>query len=112
MGKLLYIQKCVHSARVFINRILALFRRNSGKKRIYLDRDFHKDIAWFLKFLPVFNGITYFKKLEVDKEQNLFLDASLTGLEGVWSLCHACDKYSKFSFNNSPFRDVECRNCS
>ena len=84
MGKLLYIQKCVHSARVFINRILALFRRNSGKKRIYLDQDFHKDIAWFLKFLPVFNGITYFKKLEVDKEQNLFLDASLTGLGGVW----------------------------
>ena len=80
MGKLLYIQKCVHSARIFINRILALFRKNSGKKRIYLDHDFHKDIAWFLKFLPLFNGITYFKKLKVDKDQNLFLDASLTGL--------------------------------
>ena len=84
MGKLLNIQKYLHPARVFINRVLALFRKNSGKKRIYLDHDFHKDIAWFLKFLPVFNGITYFKKVEVDKDQNLFLDASLTGLGGVW----------------------------
>ena len=84
MGKLLYIQKCVKSARVFINRILALFRRNSNKARIYLDEEFHKDIAWFLEFLPTFNGITYFKKLEVDSNQILFLDASLTGLGGVW----------------------------
>ena len=82
MGKLLYIQKCVHSARVFINRILALFRKNSGKTRIYLDREFHKDITWFLEFLPKFNGITYFKMFEVNKDQTLFLDESLTGLGG------------------------------
>ena len=79
MGKLLYIQKCVRSARVFINRILALFRKNSGKTRIYLDQEFHKDIAWFLEFLPTFNGITYFRKPEVDTNQTLFLDASLIG---------------------------------
>ena len=84
MGNLVYIQKCVHSARVFINRILALFHKNSGKKRIYLDHKFHRDIAWFPEFLPVVNGITYFKKLEVDKEQNLFLDASLTGSGCMW----------------------------
>ena len=28
-----------------INRILALFRKNSGKTRIYLDEEFRKDIA-------------------------------------------------------------------
>ena len=81
MGKLLYIQKCVRSAKTFINRILALFRKNSTKARIYLDEEFYKDITWFLEFLPKFNGITYFKTFEVDK---LFLDASLTGLGGVW----------------------------
>ena len=80
MGKLLYIQKCVRSAKVFIKRILALFRKNSDKTRIYLDQD----IAWFIKFLPTFNGITYFRTPEVDTDQTLFLDASLTGLGGVW----------------------------
>ena len=82
MGKLLYIQKCVRSARVFINRILALFRDSSGRARIQLNEDFQRDIAWFLEFLPTFNGITYFNKSEVDKTQTLFLDASLTGLGG------------------------------
>ena len=84
MGKLLYIQKCVRSARVFINRILALFRQNSGRARIQLNEEFQRDIAWFLEFLPTFNGITYFRKPEVDESQTLFLDASLTGLGGVW----------------------------
>ena len=99
MGKLLYIQKCVRSARVFINQILSLFRKNSAKNRIYLDEEFHKDIAWFLEFLPTFNGITYFRKLEVDNNQTLFLDASLTGLGGggdleTKSLCYPCEANS------------------
>ena len=69
MGKLLYIQKCVHLARVFINRILALFRKNSNKRKIYLDQEFQKDFAWFLEFLPRFNGATYFKSLRLIKNK-------------------------------------------
>ena len=81
MGKLLYIQKCVRTAKVHY-QILALFRKNSGKTRIYLDEEFQKDLDWFLEFLPTINGVTYFRKLEIDKNQTLFLDASLTGLGG------------------------------
>ena len=47
LGKLLYIHKCVLSARTFINRILELFRRNSRAKKIHLDSGFHKDIHIF-----------------------------------------------------------------
>ena len=35
-GKLLYIHKCVHPARIFVNRILALLRKNANKAYIQL----------------------------------------------------------------------------
>ena len=49
-------------ARSFINRILNTFRANSHKNRIKLDQDFYKDVQWFLKMLPAYNGITFFDK--------------------------------------------------
>ena len=84
LGKLLYIQKCVKPSHVFLNRILALYRANSHLHKIYLSSDFHKDIAWFLTFLPSFNGVSYLKKNAVDSVQSLYLDACLTGMGGVW----------------------------
>ena len=61
-GKLIYIHKCVSPARVFINHMLALFRNNYDKKRIHLTAEFFKDLAWFLSFLPQFNGISFITK--------------------------------------------------
>ena len=72
---------------MLINRIKALFRENSHLKRIYLTPDFHKDISWFLTFLPSFNGISYLKEKVVDSVQFLHLDACLTGMGGVWRDC-------------------------
>ena len=80
LGKLLYIHKCVSPARVFINRMLALFRKNSDAKKITLTSDFHKDLAWFLAFLPRFNGITYINKSPIPQDHTLHIDAFLTGL--------------------------------
>ena len=85
LGKLLYIHKCVRPARTFINRMLALFRANPGAKRIFLTTDFHKDLHWFLVFLPSFNGITYIRKPEIAQAHTLHVDASLTGLGGCWN---------------------------
>ena len=34
LGKLIYLHKCIVPARIFINRILTLFRNNSSSKRI------------------------------------------------------------------------------
>ena len=81
LGKLLYIHKCVSPAR----RMLALFRQNPGAKRITLTKDFHRDLAWFLVFLPRFNGITYIKKFPIPQAHTLHVDASLSGLGGVWN---------------------------
>ena len=84
LGKLLYIQKCVKPARVFIKRILAVFRSNTHLKTIQLSEEFHRDIRWFLTFLPTYNGISYICKHRLDTGQSLYLDACLTGMGAVW----------------------------
>ena len=84
IGKLIYIQKCVKPSRTFINRILDLFRSNAHSRKIYLTPEFHKDIQWFLAFLPSYNGVTYIKKTNLDPEQTLHLDACLTGMGAIW----------------------------
>ena len=67
-GRLLYIHRCVKPARIFVNRILALFRKNHNKKRITLTEDFHADIQWFAQFLEVFNGKAIFQKHQTEIE--------------------------------------------
>ena len=66
-----------------MNRILALFRSSPGK-RIHLTNEFHQDINWFLKFLPLYNGITCIKKPPIEAQDTLYLDACLTGMGAVW----------------------------
>ena len=85
IGKLIYIHKCVDPARTFINRILSLFRSNSHKSRIHLTQEFFRDIQWFLKFLPAFNGVTFFRKSPIPKSLSLHLDACLSGLGAIWN---------------------------
>ena len=85
IGKLIYIHKCVTPARTFINRILCLFRKNSHKARIHLTQDFFRDIKWFLKFLPAFNGVTFFRKSPIQSLDSLHLDACLSGLGAIWN---------------------------
>ena len=85
LGKLLYIHKCIPPARTFINRMVTLFRANSKARKIVLTADFHKDLNWFLNFLPSFNGVTYLRKSQIVNNHSLHIDASLTGLGGIWN---------------------------
>ena len=83
LGKLLYIQKCVKPSRIFVSRMLALFRSHiSG--RIRLTDEFYQDLHWFIVFLPHFNGVTYISRHPLDKDQSLYLDACLTGMGAIW----------------------------
>ena len=34
--------------------------KNHDKKNLQLDEEFHKDIQWFVKFMPQFKGTTFF----------------------------------------------------
>ena len=56
LGKLIYPHKCSKPARIFVNRILSLFRKSSGAKRIHLTQEFFMDLDWFITFLSKFSG--------------------------------------------------------
>ena len=79
------MHKCVKPARLFINRMLTFLRKNAHSNKITLDREIFQDLNWFLTFLPQFNGITCINKAIIAEDHTLHVDASLTGLGGVWS---------------------------
>ena len=83
LGLLLYVHKCVKPARAFLNRMLALLRSGHANQKIELTSDFRRDLRWFGKFLPLYNGISLYDHRPVDF--TLELDACLTGLGGRWS---------------------------
>ena len=82
-GKLLYIQRCVRAARIFLNRMLSLLRNSTSKKHTFLNQDFHKDLNWFIAFLNKFNGVNYITKLDDKCDSILHVDACLTGIGGI-----------------------------
>ena len=53
-------------------------------KRYKKKKKFHRDLEWFLTFLPEFNGITYIDRNEIPDNRTLYIDGCLTGLGGIW----------------------------
>ena len=84
LGKLQYLHKCVKPARIFVNHILATFRQNCHKNRFKISTEVKQDIHWFIRFLPQFNGKAILVKSPIQQPHTLQIDASLTGLGGVW----------------------------
>ena len=82
LGLLLCVHKCVKPARAFLNRMLALLRAGHASQQIHLTPEFRRDLRWFAKFLPLYNGISLYDHRPVD--HTLELDACLTGLGGRW----------------------------
>ena len=60
LGHLLYIHKCVRPARYFLNRMLHILREYHGQNRIHLNPEFHRDLRWFERFLPLYNGVSLY----------------------------------------------------
>ena len=82
LGLLLYVHKCVKPARAFLNRMLALLRAGHASEKIHLTPEFRRDLRWFVKFLPLYNGVSLYDHRNID--HTLELDACLTGLDGCW----------------------------
>ena len=57
IGSLMFIYKCVRPSRFFVNPLLNTLR-SANTPNIQVSADVRKDISWFIKFLPVFNGST------------------------------------------------------
>ena len=81
LGSLLYLHKCVKPARCFLNRMLDVLRHATNPGKIVLSDAFKRDIRWFQKFLPSYNGVSFYAHKKVDHA--LSLDACLTGLGAV-----------------------------
>ena len=85
LGKLIYLHKCVKPARIFVNRILSLFRENPRAKRINLTPEFFMDLDWFIAFLPKFSGSSKIFKSDIREMNSLHVDACMTGIGGIWN---------------------------
>ena len=82
LGSLLYITKCVRYSRYFLNRMLEVLRQHTNKNIVKLTNEFFKDLHWFLALLNQYNGVTFYDNKR--PLESVHLDASLTGLGGVY----------------------------
>ena len=82
LGSLLYISKCVHTSRFFLNRLLDVLHTMEDRRQVELTNDTLRDINWFLQFLAKFNGVTFFDQRPINIETEL--DASLQGFGARW----------------------------
>ena len=78
LGKLLYVTKCVRASRSFLNRMLDTLRSSTKQDTIVIDCEFRRDINWFIRFLPHFNGVAFFSHKPI--YTHVELEASLQGL--------------------------------
>jgi hypothetical protein len=85
IGKLSFVSKCVKQSRIFLSRILVVLRTFSrDRQRITLSTDFKKDIAWWLRFLTQYNGVSFIHRSPWIAPDSVFsTDACLTGCGGL-----------------------------
>lgn len=85
VGKLSFVSKCVQQSRLFLARILTLLRtlkRNSYHTR--LTGEFRKDIAWWLRCMRSYNGVSFISSLSWTAPDSVFsTDACLSGCGGL-----------------------------
>ena len=60
--------------------MLDLLRSGHGRQKIHLTPDFKRDLGWFAKFLPTYNGISLYDHKHIDV--TLEIDSCLTGFGG------------------------------
>ena len=82
LGKLLYIAKCVAPARLFLGRMLTMYRACFDCHSFQLTDEFFRDLNWFIKLLMHFNGVVFVKPLATQLE--LHVDASLHGIGAIF----------------------------
>ena len=86
LGLLLCVHKCVRPARNFLNRMLEVLRNSHSTQKITLTNEFKRDLGWFARFLPDYNGVSlYDHKLD---DLTLELDACLTGFGSCSDVYH------------------------
>ena len=70
--------------------MLGTLKAHFGKSKTNLEQNFHRDLNWFRKFLPQFNGTAFFNHSPV--QMTIELDACLVGHLHEPGLCHKNSK--------------------
>ena len=85
LGKLQFICKCVRQGRVFLARLLGFLRQFNltEDRHLEIPNTARKDILWFNKFLPKFNGVSVIPSSTWELPDVTFAtDACLVGCGG------------------------------
>ena len=96
IGKLQFVSMVVRPGRLFISHMLRLLREHHGKKTIELDAEFHKDVKWWKKYLPMsqINGTGIMWMQQVTQPDDIASsDSCLVGMGAV-----AGKEYIKMNF--------------
>ena len=83
IGKLMFVNKVVKPARLFVNRLLNTLRSMGDKCN--MSSDVKKDITWFCEFVKQFNGTCHYIHPPVLGMQSIELDACLTGIGACYN---------------------------
>ena len=65
----------------FVNRLLEALRSVNGTK-VQVNDTMKRDLAWFIEFLPSFNGVTTYDHATIDFNETLAIDACCMELVG------------------------------
>ena len=87
LGKLNFVAACVKPSRIFISRLLQWLRsinKSSASKHV-IPEYVRKDLLWWHKFLPLYNGISMMSYEEWSSPDEIFSsDSCLEGCGGFW----------------------------
>ena len=84
LGRLFHAAKCTAAAWVFMSRLLDVLSMLCSRLVMELPVEAKSDLAWFMAFLPGFNGVTMIKPETA--EHLVGVDACLQGMGAIWEV--------------------------
>lgn len=105
LGKLNFVASCVKPSRIFVSRLLSWLRslNRLNEKESRLPEYVKKDLQWWHRFLPVYNGVSMMQYENWSNPDTVFSsDACSDGCGGFW---HGAFFHAKFppQFMEKPF---------
>ena len=87
LGKLHHVASCVRPGRIFVSRLLYWLRAiiSSSDRYFKVPKEIQKDLIWWTKFFPLYNGISMMMVEEWSNPDEIFsTDSCLTGCGGFF----------------------------
>ena len=108
LGKLSFVSKCVRQSRIFLNRIFAALRTvHRDHHRVDLSVEFRNDIAWWIAFVQIYNGVSLIPSSIYSSPDHVFsTDACMTGCGALCAESYFHAQFPKCVINKD--HDINC----